>query len=387
MISCLLSTIFKLLWLVRNFTGVPLTVQLSPKVFIIDFFSMEQSTWFGIPEFDLLARNITIPGLSPKDPDVHCTKDGAICQVLTSEGEINAATAITALIFSSAFDLRNTYFLLAGIAGINPHLGTLGSVAFSRYAVQATLQYEIDAREKPSQFPGGYFPQGTSGPDMYPLVIYGTEVFELNDALRQRAIAFARTAVLNDTADAQAYRAKYAAEPAFAAAVAAPSVIACDSATADTFWTGSLLATDVERTVKLLTNDSGTYCTAQQEDNAALAALLRGALAGRVDFGRIVEMRTGSNFDRPPPGMSALDGLLFGMTVGPGFQVSLENIYLAGVKVVQGIIANWGKTFAAGVPAQNYVGDILGSLGGAPDFGIQNQTSPPRKAKKPPPDL
>ena len=44
-----------------------------------------------------------------------------------------------ALILSPYFDLTTTYFLIAGIAGINPACGTLGSVCLAQYAVQAGL--------------------------------------------------------------------------------------------------------------------------------------------------------------------------------------------------------------------------------------------------------
>lgn len=50
--------------------------------------------------------------------------------------EINAASTISALTFSRLFDFTSTYFLIAGIAGVNPEVATLGSVTFARYAVQ-----------------------------------------------------------------------------------------------------------------------------------------------------------------------------------------------------------------------------------------------------------
>lgn len=56
-----------------------------PKVFIIDMFPPEGEAWYGIPEFDLLAKNITVPGISPLYPDVHCTANGEICQIVTGE--------------------------------------------------------------------------------------------------------------------------------------------------------------------------------------------------------------------------------------------------------------------------------------------------------------
>jgi purine nucleoside permease len=51
------------------------------------------------------------------------------------------------LVKSPKFDLTKTYFLIAGIAGVNPKVATLGSVAFAKYAIQIALQYEFDARE------------------------------------------------------------------------------------------------------------------------------------------------------------------------------------------------------------------------------------------------
>lgn len=61
---------------------------IKPKVFIISMFEPEGDVWYGIPEFDLLARNITVPGLSPLYPDVHCTENGDVCQLITGESGI-----------------------------------------------------------------------------------------------------------------------------------------------------------------------------------------------------------------------------------------------------------------------------------------------------------
>ena len=56
---------------------------IKPKVFLIDMFPPEGAAWYGIPEFNLLARNISVPGLSPLYPDVHCTEKGEVCQIVT----------------------------------------------------------------------------------------------------------------------------------------------------------------------------------------------------------------------------------------------------------------------------------------------------------------
>ncbi|KAG5730259.1 hypothetical protein E4T56_gene10585 [Termitomyces sp. T112] len=339
---------------------------IAPKVLIISMFESEGDVWYGIPEFNLLAHNITVPGLSPIFPDVHCTSDGSVCQLTTGEAEINAATTITSLVHSPSFDLTKTYFMIAGIAGVNPKLATTGSVTFARYAVQVALQNEFDAREKPADFPTGYVPQGSTSPAEFPQELYGTEVFEVNDALKKLAVGFAKQATLNDTLAAQQYRINYKTNPAFTRGAEGPSVVECDTATSDNFWSGTLLAEAFENTTTLFTNGTGVYCTTQQEDNGTLESLMRAAKAGLVDFSRIIIMRTASDFDREFPGQTAAANL-FGNP--GGFIPSILNIHLAGVKVVQGIINNWDGTFASGIAPTNYIGDIWGSLGGNPDFG------------------
>ena len=79
-------------------------------------FAPEAEIWYDIKEFDILALNITVPGLSPLFPDVHCTANGDVCQVVTGESEINAATTIASLVRSPRFDLTTSYWMVAGIA-------------------------------------------------------------------------------------------------------------------------------------------------------------------------------------------------------------------------------------------------------------------------------
>ncbi|KAK8157615.1 putative purine nucleoside permease [Phyllosticta citrichinensis] len=343
------------------------TSKITPKVFIITHFNPEAAVWWNIPEFNLLAQNITVPGFSPLFPEAHCTADGSVCQLITGEGEINAAVTLTSLVRSGLFNLRQTYFLTGGIGGINPEIGTTASVTFARFSIQVALQYELDAREKPENFSTGYFPQDTNFPDQYPQSIYGTEVFEVNDALRQVAIGFATKASLNDSAAAATYRANYAKSARFAAAAQGPRILACDSATADTYFSGALLSEAFANYTKLVTNGTGQYCTSGQEDNATLEALLRGAASGLLDFARIIVMRSASDFDFPPPGQSAFFHLVYAEQ--GGFEPAVQNLYRAGVKIVGGIVDGWDTTFSKGVAANNYVGDIFGTLGGKPDFG------------------
>ena len=248
------------------------------------------------------------------------------------------------------------------------------------------LQREVDAREKPSDFNTGfvlshpvvcycpeliiptfrYFPQGSRSPTEYPRNIYGTEVYEVNLALRDIAIKYAKTAKLNDSDAAIAYRSHYATNPAYKAGSQPPTVVACDVATADLSFTGKLLGDAFENTTKLFTNGSGVYCNTAQEDNATLEALLRGAIHRILDFGRIIVMRTSSDFDRPYDNEAAVTNIL---TKQGGSAPALKNIYLAGVKIVEGILHEWDSKFRRGIKAPNYIGDIYDSLGGKPNYG------------------
>jgi purine nucleoside permease len=227
-------------------------------------------------------------------PHIHCVADYSICQVTTGEAEINAAATITAVVLSGKFDLRKTYFMVGGIAGVNPKYGALGSVALSKYAIQVALQYEFDAREMPENFTTGYLPYGTFLPDQYPTTLYGTEVMEVNEALRDVAYEYALKANLSTSEESASYGAKYAAKgPAYVAATRGPSVVKCDSATSDVYYSGTLLSEAFENTTTIWTNGSGLYCMSAQEDNATLEVMVRMAIEGLVDFARIIIMRTG----------------------------------------------------------------------------------------------
>ena len=189
----------------------------------------------------------------------------------------------------------------------------------------------------------------------------------MNDALRQLAIGFASTATLNDSDAAMAYRANYAETSSYNAGSQPPGVVGCDVATSDVYYSGALLSEAFENTTTLFTNGTGVYCATAEEDNATLEALLRGAINNLTDFSRIIVLRTASDFDRPYAGEPDTVNLFYANQ--GGFEPAIQNIYLAGIKVVEGILNGWDSTFRDGITPTNYIGDIFGSLGGVPDFG------------------
>jgi purine nucleoside permease len=310
----------------------------SVKVLVIAATAAESQVW--IDELSL-SDSFAVPGLSPAFPAVHCNADG-VCLLTTGPGKANAAASVSALVHSGKLDLAQAYFLVAGFARIDPAQGTIGSVAWARYAVDYGISWEIDARTLPDTWATGYLGIGVSSPTVKPALMFGNEVLALNTDLEQKAFALSRSATLEDDDAARTYRAHYPD----AAAAASPQVIECDTATSDTLWHGALLGTRARDWVALLTDGLATYCTAQQTDNATIAALVRGGEAGMLDAQRIAVLRAASQFDRQHPGQTAYESL--GADAG-GLPLATRNLALAGAPLIAEIVANWNQ-WQAGVP-------------------------------------
>ncbi|CEP61979.1 purine-nucleoside phosphorylase LALA0_S04e04984g [Lachancea lanzarotensis] len=336
-----------------------------PKVLVINMFTPEQNAW--VNNLDL-KYNISVPMLSPEYPFVHSNSNYTIMSVTTGEGEINAASTITALALSPLFDLTDTYFIVSGIAGGSPDLTTIGSVTYPKYGVQVGLQYEIDSREIPANWSYGYVNFKTSQTNVYPGTIYGTEIFELNEALRDRAMQVASNVTLNNgTSGNVAFRQKYNTSMAV---TGSPKLVACDTATSDVYWSGAILEKAFSDYVTTVSNSSATYCSTQQEDNATLEAFLRAAKHGLVDYARIVVMRGISDIDRAPPGMNATT-FFFSKSLQGGSSSAYANLYAAGLPFVQDILGNWDTLYAENqFTPKNYIGDYFNTLGGVRDFGL-----------------
>lgn len=172
-----------------------------------------------------------------------------------------------------------------------------------------------------------------------------TEVFELNPKLVDVAFALSKNVPLADSPEARATRAKYTSSPANEP----PKVLQCDTVSDDTWWAGNLIADRAQAWTKQLTQEKGTYCTSQEEDNATYVALKRSASAGRIDLLRVAVLRTGSDFERPYPGQSAFDSL-FSFESAGGFAPAIENLYRAGLPLITNISEYW-QEWRGGVPS------------------------------------
>lgn len=343
---------------------------IKPKVFIVTMFEPEEKVWTSKINF---THNITVLGLSPMYPNVHCTEDFSICHFTTGEGEINAASSVAFLLSSSKFDLSKTYWLLSGIAGGEPTQVTTGSITFAKFAVQIGLQYQIDSRElidKYSSWGAGYIGLGAQDPYGYPDSAYGTEVFELNEKLRDRALDLAKKSGLQLSVGDQEnieLRKLFGYSPASEV----PTILGCDVLTSDTYFSGKVLGEYFGNYTKLITNGTATYCATAQEENASLTSFLRVANSGLIDYERIVVLRTISNFARGPPSLENDPVDYFLNHPKGGIDHSLDNLYVGGWPFISDVIEHWEDIYSEGsaLRAENYVGDIFGTLGGKPDFG------------------
>ncbi|WP_267877744.1 purine-nucleoside phosphorylase [Duganella guangzhouensis] len=284
-----------------------------------------------------LTEKHPVPGLSTRYPAVLCNRE-QICQMTTDMGYSNAAASMTALLYASGFDVRNTYFIIAGIAGISTEHGTVATAAWADYAVDYSLSHEIDAREMPQNWPYGYFGIMTDAPGKKPEPHYRTEVFQLNTALVDRAFQLSRNVKLSDSAAAQAFRAGFTSAPANQP----PVVTRCDTVSGDTWFAGETLGRRAAEWSALLTDGKARYCTSQQEDNATLEVLRRGQAAGKVDFARILILRSASDVDRPHPGQSNSEVLVNYADQG-GFEPSTANLLLTARPVIQEITGHWTR--------------------------------------------
>ncbi|KZF22833.1 purine nucleoside permease [Xylona heveae TC161] len=339
----------------------PASEPISPKVMIITGFTPEREIWYPYN----LTNDYPMPGFIPTYQNVSCTASDEICVMTMGQAEIGNGIAMTLLWSSPMFNLTETYFLIAGIGGVNPRYSTIGGVALARYVVQVEMGMAFAGSDLPANFSDLYFfPSFVTSPNQYPSLA-GTEVYGLNGALRDKVASLVAEKNISfaDNPTAQAYRSKYT----YAPARAAPTVDKCDVASAEVYWSGEVYARNVEYYVDLISNGTAKYCNTNEDDTGTMAGLLRGAMLGKLDFSRIVIAKGNSDFDRPPPGLSAYQNLM--EVAQNGFEICLQNLFAVGSTFINDLVANWHSTYKHGVKTQNYVGDVCGYLGGTPDFG------------------
>lgn len=271
--------------------------------------------------------------------DLRMNREGVL-GILTGVGTAKAAASIMALGLDPRFDLRKAYWLVAGIAGIDPADGSLGSAAWAEWVVEGDLGHEIDAREIPADWKTGYVPLRKSVPYEKPRQEVDGMTYHLNAGLTDWAFNLTRNVPLMDSKPMQQERMQFPS----ANAQRPPFVLKGDTLSGSTFWHGKLLSQWANDWVSYHTDGKANYVTTAMEDTGTLQSLTFLAKAGRVDLNRVLVLRTASDFDQQRPGMTAAESLAQNK-IGKytGYLPALEAAWRVGNAVVAELVKDWRR--------------------------------------------
>lgn len=326
---------------------------LRPRVVIVSYFEMGADTGdqpgelqFWV-ERDHLDRVIEVPGMSRA---VRANASGTEIAVAVGPGNINPAVNLMALGADPRFDLRKSHWLLNGIAGISPQDGTIGAAVWTDFVINGDLAKEIDPREKPAAWPDGFLsldgetttdPKGGAGWEDDVRQWNGTEaranrrgnVIRLNGDLLRWAYGLTREIQLPESAPMRTLRLRYRG---FAGTERKPQVQTGANLSTEIFWHGKMMDAWAHRWVQFETDGMARMGTTAMNDTGALLALHALTLQGKADWNRALLLRTASNFDMPPPGMTAAESLAAERHGAyTAYLPSLEAAYAVGHRVVE----------------------------------------------------
>jgi len=313
------------------------------KVVVLTTFEAGADTGDRPGEFQFWAERypftetIKVPGV---ERPVRLSKDGVLGMVTGMRGR--PRESIAALILSGKFDFSKTYWLVAGIAGVDPRTGSIGSAAWANWVVDADPTFEIDDREIPKDWPWGVYSLGTPRPGLKGDAKGSSGmVWRLDPGLVQWAFQLTKDTPLPDDEHLKAARAKFAEEPV---ALKPPYVMIGDALGTTRFWHGDLRTQWARDWVKVWTDGQGVLVMTDCEDQGIMDVLTLHGREGRVDARRVLVLRTASNYSREPIGESQAIAFTEGGAVA-GFEAA----YRVGSPVVKALVANW-STFGNTLP-------------------------------------
>lgn len=313
------------------------------KVVVVTMFERGADTGDEPGEFQYWVEREKLDRIFPfpqGNRDLRLNRQG-ILGVVTGIGTAKAAATIMALGLDPRFDLKKAYWVVAGIAGIDPADGSLGSAAWAEWVVDGDLGHEIDAREIPRDWKTGYVPLRKSKPYELPRRVPDEgESYHLNPALVEWAYQLTKEVKLEDTEAMRQRREQFEAPNARRP----PFVLKGDTLSSMTFWHGKLMNEWANDWVKYHTDGQGNYVTTAMEDTGTLQALTFLSQAGRVDLGRVLVLRAASNYDQPRPGLSAAESLAE-TKIGQysAYLSALDAAWRVGHVVVEELVQHWDR--------------------------------------------
>jgi purine nucleoside permease len=344
--------------ILASIAAVPLARAAQPipiRVVVVTTFEIGQDTGDMPGEFQTWVERYPFTSTIPFPQGYRTLRYNQTDQVLgmvTGVGKSHAAASIMALGMDPRFDLTKAYWILAGIAGIDPAKGSAGSAAWASYVVDGDLAYEIDGREIPPDWTTGIVPNDRERPYQQPVpteqAIGGVQFYHLNEGLTGWAYHLTADIHLPDDSTLKTVRAGY---PVYPNAQKPPFVLEGDTLTADRFWIGAKMTEWGRQWVAYWTKDKGRFVTSAEEDTGYLQSLSLLGHAKRVDFSRVMDLRTASDYTLPPKGKTAAQFLASEAHNDlSGYRESLEAAYLVGSRVVKELAQHWDR-YADRVPA------------------------------------
>lgn len=311
------------------------------KVVIVTMFEIGEDVGDRAGEFQLWKERRNLQAMPFHGyRDLHYDAQNQMLVIVTGIGTARAAAATMALGMDDRFDLTKSYWLVAGIAGIDPEDAPVGSAVWAEYLVDGDLSHEIDAREIPEDWPFGYFARYTKRPFDENKPEPTGEMYQLDPGLTEWAYQLTKDVELTDDPSVAHVRAEYTEHPE---ARKRPYVLKGDHVAGYTFWHGAILNDWANQWVKYWTDGKGEFVTSAMEDTGTYLSLMWLDRIDKVDVKRMMVLRTGSNYTMPPPGVTAAENLLKENEGYAGLQISVEAAYRVASKVADELIANWDQ--------------------------------------------
>jgi len=318
------------------------------KVVIVTTFEVGNDTGDKPGEFQFWVEREHLDRVLPFPGGVHPLRtnaDGSVLGMVTGMTIGPAAASIMALGLDPRFDLTHAYWLLAGIAGVDPNVASVGSAAWAKWIV-SDIREEMDPREAPRDWPYGIFAIGAAraGEPPDPARSWGTEprAYPLNAHLADWAFDLTKDAPLASvpaiaTPEVAAFRATFTGFPN---AQKPPFVLEGDVLAADTYWHGAILTHWAEDWVRIYTQGQGRFTMTAMEDSGVAEALTRLDAMHRADFRRFLDLRTASNYSEQAPGHSAAESITAPYIGGIP---ALEAAYRVGSTVLHELTTHWDR--------------------------------------------